>query len=140
MCKIADWIVFILLGITGVIDWKKRELPIWLLISMSIVVTILAICCRDVSVWYRLAGAALGIVFFIISRFTKEAIGYGDSWLILIMGVHLGIFRALQLLFAASFLAALFAVFYLWRRKWKRNETLPFIPFLAIAYIGVIFG
>ena len=140
MYKIADWVVFILLVVIGIIDWKKREIPIWLLLLMSVAVSFFATCCENVSIWYRLAGALFGGVFFLISKFTKEAIGYGDSWLILLLGVHLGILEALQLLFLASVLAAVFAVFYLWKRRWKRSATLPFAPFISIAYIGVMFG
>lgn len=140
MCEVANWIIFVLLGIAGVIDWKKREVPIWILISMSVTTIVFAICCDNVSICHRFAGVVLGVVFFTISKFTKEAVGYGDSWLMLIIGVHLGIFQALQLLFVASLLAAFFAIFYLWKRGWKRSETLPFVPFLVIAYIGVMFG
>lgn len=138
MCGLADWSVFVLLGLAGIIDWKKREVPIWLLVIMSVVILVFAMFCGDVDIWYRLAGALLGVVFFVISKFTKEAVGYGDSWLILLLGIHMGILEALQVLFAASLMAAIFAIFYLWRRRWKRSETLPFVPFLAIAYAGVI--
>ena len=138
MCRLADWCVLILLGIAGVMDWKKREVPVWLLILISAAVFPITICCNSVNIWYRLSGAALGLTFFLVSRVTKEAVGYADSWLILILGIHLGIFLALQVLFAASLMAAVVAVFYLWKRNWRRSETLPFIPFLVLAYIGVI--
>lgn len=140
MCEIADVIVFFMLAIAGLMDWKKKELPLWLLIGMSVCVVIFAACCKDTSLGYRLVGATLGVLFFLISKVTKEAVGYGDSWLILLLGVHLGISRALQVLFAASLLSAIFALFYLWVRKWRRNATLPFVPFLAIAYLGVMVG
>lgn len=140
MCQIGNWTVLILLGIVGVIDWKKREIPIGMLVIMGAAILFFGICCKDVSIWYRLSGAMLGVVFFLVSKFTKEAIGYGDSWLILLLGAHLGIFRVLQLLFAASLMSSIFAVFYLWKHRWKRNATLPFVPFLVIAYIGVVFA
>jgi leader peptidase (prepilin peptidase)/N-methyltransferase len=140
MCELAEWICFILLAIAAVIDWKKQEVPIWLLVFMSTTTIVFIIFCNDVNGWHRLAGAMLGSFFFVISKFTKEAVGYGDSWLMLILGVHFGFFRALQLLFIASVLAALFAIVCLWKCKWKRSATLPFVPFLAIAYIGVMYG
>ena len=140
MCQVANWFVLILLAVASVIDWRKREIPITLLFIMSAGITIFAIYCKDITIWYRLAGGALGMMLFVVSTVTKEAIGYGDSWLILLLGVQLGILRVLQLLFAASLLAVLFAVFYLWVRKWNRNATLPFVPFLTIAYLGVMFG
>ena len=140
MCQVANWFVLILLAVASVIVWRKREIPMSLLFIMSAGITIFAIYCKDITIWYRLAGGALGIMLFVVSTVTKEAIGYGDSWLILLLGVQLGIFRVLQLLFAASLLAVIFAVFYLWVRKWNRKATLPFVPFLTIAYLGVMFG
>lgn len=140
MCQVANWFVLILLAVASVIDWRKREIPMSLMFIMSAGITIFAIYCKDITIWYRLAGGALGMMLFVVSTVTKEAIGYGDSWLILLLGVQLGIFRVLQLLFTASLLAVLFAVFYLWVRKWNRDATLPFVPFLTIAYLGVMFG
>ena len=140
MCQVANWFVLIFLAVASVIDWRKREIPMSLLFIMSAGITIFAIYCKDITIWYRLAGGALGMMLFVVSTVTKEAIGYGDSWLILLLGVQLGIFRVLQLLFVASLLAVLFAVFYLWVRKWNRKATLPFVPFLTIAYLGVMFG
>ena len=140
MCQVANWFVLIFLAVASVIDWRKREIPMTLLFIKSAGSTIFAIYCKDITIWYRLAGGALGIMLFVVSTVTKEAIGYGDSWLILLLGVYLGIFRVLQLLFAASILAVLFAVFYLWVRKWNRKATLPVVPFLTIAYLGVMFG
>lgn len=140
MCKIADGVVWILLVVAGVMDWRKKELPLWFLGGMSLIISILALCCKDISLWQRVTGVCFGFVFFLISKVTKEAIGYGDSWLILLLGIHLGITGVLQVLFAASLFAAIYALFYLWVRKWNRNATLPFVPFLAVAYLGVLFG
>lgn len=139
MCKITDGIVFILLGIAGVVDWRKREIPMWLLAIMSVLILCFAVCCKNVGIWYRLAGVAFGIMFFVISKVTKEAVGYGDSWMILLLGAHLGILRALQVLFASSLISAVYALFYLWKHRWDKKATLPFVSFLAMAYIGVLF-
>ncbi len=140
MCRIAYDILLVLLGIGSVLDLKRREIPICLLLSMSVVVLFLAIFDKEVSNWYRLAGASFGAIFFGISKFTKEAVGYGDSWIILLLGIVLGIFEALQVLFVASLMAAVVGLFYLWIRKWKRSAALPFVPFLTLAYLGVMFG
>ena len=86
-----------------------------------------------------MGGIGIGILFFIVSKVTKEAIGYGDSWLILLLGLYLGASKVLQLLFAASLGAAVVSLFYLWKYHWKRNATLPFVPFLVLAYLGVMF-
>lgn len=138
MCEVVKWLIFAMLGMAGVIDAKKREIPLWLLIAMSVAVGGYTLCSWNTGMGYRLAGVGLGFFFFGVSKVTREAVGYGDSWVILLLGIQLGIMQTLQILFMASILAAVFAVFYLWRQNWDRNITLPFLPFLAISYIGVI--
>lgn len=136
MCKIADGAVLMMLIGLAVLDWRKKEIPVFLLIFMNVIVVIISIFCRTESVWSRVGGLAIGIVLLIISKCTREAIGYGDSWLILILGIYVGALRMLQILFAASLLSAVCSLFYLWKRHWKKKETIPFVPFLALAYLG----
>ena len=139
MCKIADWMVFALLAICSVSDWKKKTIPIIFLIMLSVVVAVFAILCHDgVSMRLRVSGAFIGLLFLLISKCTKEAIGYGDSWLILLLGIHMGSLRAVSVLFVASMLAGVASLFFLWKRGWKKHATLPFVPFLSISYLGAI--
>lgn len=136
MCKIADGAVLMMLIGLAVLDWRKKEIPVFLLIFMNVIVVGISIFCQTESVWSRVGGLAIGIVLLIISKCTREAIGYGDSWLILILGIYVGALRMLQILFAASLLSAVCSLFYLWKRHWKKKETIPFVPFLALAYLG----
>lgn len=138
MCRLADWSVFLLLLVCSVHDMKKKTIPLYLLLILSVMVVSFAFICRDVSVSARVAGAVLGLFFLLVSKFTKEAIGYGDSWMILLLGVYLGYLRTMNVLFGASLLAGGMSVFYLWRHRWKKNSTLPFIPFVTCSYLGVI--
>lgn len=139
MCEIANGIVFLLLCICSWCDWRKKEIPMHCLLLMTIVVGILAIVCPDKRLWSRLGGGALGVLFFLISKVTKEAIGYGDSWLILILGVQLGLSLVLQLLLLASLLAGVVSLFILLKKRWKKSATIPFVPFLLVGYLGVMF-
>lgn len=138
MREIADWFVFLLLGLCGWSDWRKRTMPLLLLIVMSVAIVVLVLAYRTDALWDCAGGGFIGILFFMISKCTKEAIGYGDSWLILLLGIYLGAFVLLQVLFAASSAAGICSLFYLWKHRWKRSETIPFVPFLTFAYIGVI--
>ena len=81
----------------------------------------------------------VGGVFLLASRWSKEVIGYGDSWLILLLGGYLGIRRVLLLLTIAFFLAGIFGLLGYVLRRLRRGSTIPFIPFLTVAYMGVIF-
>lgn len=138
MCKIADIVVLFVLGLCGISDWKKKTIPLIWILLLGAVILISVLICRDVGVRLRVSGGLLGGLFLLISKYTREAIGYGDSLLILLLGIYLGGLRVLEVLFWATTFAAITSVFCLWRRRWKRNATLPFVPFLSIAYLGVI--
>lgn len=138
MCKVADWIILALLGGCAISDWKRKEIPLYLLIVMSVDVLLLSICCGSQTVGSRIGGALIGVLLFVIGKFTKEAIGDGDSWLILLLGVYLGTIKLLQVLFAASLTAGIFSLFFLWTRRWKKSATIPFVPFLFVMYLGVM--
>lgn len=138
MCKIADWVILLLLGICSVSDAKKKTMPAVLLIVFSVTVVAFAWFDNAVSVRFRVGGILMGILFLLISKYTKEAVGYGDSWLILLLGIYLGYLQAFEVLFGASLLAGVVSVFFLWKRSWKKKATLPFVPFLTISYLGAM--
>ena len=138
MCQIENWVMFLLLVMCSVSDFKKKTMPAVLLIVFSITVLGFVIFGDSVGVRLRVGGAVLGILFLLISKCTKEAIGYGDSWLILLLGIQLGYLEAISVLFAASLLAAVASLFILWKCNWKRDTSLPFVPFLCISYLGAM--
>lgn len=138
MCEIADLLLAIFLLWSAYKDWKKREIPLALLLGMGVVAVGTWIFCDFAGVQQRLVGILVGGLFLIISKLTKEAIGYGDSLVILILGLHMGVFQMLQTLFLASVLAGGLSLFLLWRHKWSKSMTLPFLPFVAATYLGVM--
>ena len=85
-----------------------------------------------------IAGGASGALFVAVSRVTEEAFGYGDSILITVTGIFLGIWDLLSMLVIAFFLAAVFSGIMLSRKKYTRKSSFPFVPFLAAAYLGGI--
>ena len=102
------------------------------------------------NVWILGGGIAVGLCFLGISRLTGEGIGYGDSIMILLLGIYLGIWKLLIVLSGAFFLLALAAVvllsYYSIRgkgmaqgtvgmKKISRKYALPFYPFLTCGYI-----
>ena len=138
MCKIGDWIIFVLLGMCSASDVRKKTMPIVLLIVFSIVVGGFVLFDNAVEVTFRVGGLFMGILFLLISKCSKEAIGYGDSWLILLLGIHLGSLQAAGVLFVAAVLSGIVSLFFLWKYHWKRTATLPFVPFLSISYLGAM--
>ena len=80
----------------------------------------------------------MGLGFLAVSKVSGEALGYGDSILITILGIFLGFWNILSVLMAAFLLAAVFSAVMLARRGFTRKSSFPFVPFLAAAYIGAV--
>ena len=62
-----------------------------LLVIMSLFMVLLSLFFKRQGV-VRLGGVLIGIVFWLISKYSNETIGYGDSWIISLMGIYLVVF------------------------------------------------
>ena len=117
---------------TSVYDIKRRAIPV----SMLLVYSVVTVICSLGQI--GIGGALTGGCFFLVSRLTKEAIGYGDCWVITLFGIYLGAKDLIRLLFTASFFAAVVSLIWMWKQGWKREGSLPFVPFLTIGLLEVI--
>ncbi len=124
------------MGILAVMDIRKRRLSLLFLLCGVLFIIIQAFCGREIPPLSLAAGGAVGMFFLLVSRITGEAFGYGDSLLILIMGVFLGFWKILYLLMGAFSMAAVFSAAMLVKTRFNRKSSFPFVPFLAAAYIG----
>lgn len=132
------WILIFLVGCAW-FDLKTKTLPVWFLTTASVLLGLFRIWNwrNDTLLW--LGGAGIGILFFLISKCTKEAIGYGDSWIICFLGVYLGLWELLWLLGIAFTLSAMASVLFLMFHNYSGKCSIPFVPFLAISYVGVLY-
>lgn len=132
------WIlVGIYIGILAILDIKYQRISLRFLLGGSTVLLIMRSVVEPHNLFLSLAGAGIGSLFLLISYITKEAFGYADSILIILLGAVLGLWDVLELLFIAFFLSAGFAMIQMIRHHFSRKTAYPFIPFLAIAYVGV---
>ena len=116
----------------SICDWKRRTIPMKLLVAYT------AAACMCTGLHVKIGGLLIGVFFFAISWLTKEDIGYGDSWIITILGMYLGWKDLIRVLFLASFLACLVSLGIMWKRGWKKEGSIPFVPFLTIGLLGVL--
>lgn len=136
MCRVIEWAMAMLLVFLSYSDWKTKKVSV-LPLGLTMVLSMIACIFVDsVSVWQILGGLLIGLLFLGISKLTKEAVGYGDSWLILSLGIYVGATRLLEILCVASFLASIFSILYCMWHGWSKKHTLPYIPFITIAYLG----
>lgn len=85
-----------------------------------------------------LAGSVPGICCLFLSRLSHQQFGYGDSLIILLCGISLGITQGFRIVMNAFFLSGIWAVLCLIRRQAERNGEMPFVPFLFAGWLQTV--
>lgn len=138
MWTVSECICLWLLIIAAIRDIQVRKVSVYILLGSGILCILYHLTQRQMSIWIVLGGALVGAAFLIISKVTREGIGYGDSFGILVLGVFLGFWSILIVLSMAFFLLLVVLIPLLLRKKMSRTYTLPFLPFLAGGYLGFL--
>lgn len=125
----------ILLLAAGITDIRKRQ------ISRRWLILLLLVCCAVIplkeggGVVDAVGGLAIGLCAIGVSVATREQIGKGDGIVIAAVGIALGTRRCLLVVFTASFMMAIAAIFVLIFRKGGRQTRLPFLPAIFVGYV-----
>ena len=136
---ICQCIFLVYIAALAVMDFKYRKLPLKTLLSGLFIAAAGCLCGREISPVLLATGGCMGIVFLLISRVSGESFGYGDSILILIIGIFLGFWNLMYLLLGAFSMAAVFSAVMTIKHRFNRKSSFPFVPFLAAAYLGGMF-
>ena len=124
-----------ILTVLSVIDILTHFISVKILLVLNVCAVIYQGYTRRVDIWLIMGGICVGMILLLISKITHESIGYADSWLILILGIYLGLWELLEVLAGALFVLALASVLVLVMKRMSRKCVLPFIPFLAAGYL-----
>lgn len=140
MCpvRVCDIIFFVYQLVCSGYDIQTQTVPRWLLLVGSSMAAAMRIAGIGEGTWSYIWGALLGIVFFLISKYSGEAVGYADSWMIFVLGMYMGIWKLVASLGIAFLVAGIWGAGMMMLKKKKGKETFPFLPFLTVGYLGVI--
>ena len=133
------WIILIILFLYGIQDCCTHKLMIWPMPVLFAGGILYHIVTRECTILEILLGIALGAGMILLSRITRESIGYGDGGLMMVIGAYEGISRSIMILFFGLLYAAVFSIVMIVVRKWKRNQELPFVPFLFLGAVTTFF-
>ncbi len=130
-----QWIIlggFLLIG--TIQDIKYKALTPMICIAVAVMVAgMIFLNDRD---WMNcFLGLIPGIVVLLFAFFSRQAIGYGDGIVITILGFALGMKKGFCITLAAFLVASVVALSFLISQKAKRKTELPFVPFLAVAFM-----
>ena len=82
-----------------------------------------------------LYGMIPGILCLLVSKISGQALGYGDSILILLTGSSLGIQNCVGITIWAFLCSGLWALFLVGIKKADKKAEIPFVPFLMIGFV-----
>jgi len=135
MCEVEQIVGVLFLMISACHDFKTYKIPIWLLVIATMATLSIRVIYEG-DWWVYMAGLLLGGVFLLISKVTAEAFGYGDSALIMILGMLVGIWQVILVLIIAFATAAIFGAIVLIKKGMSKKQRFPFSPFLLIGFLG----
>lgn len=133
--EIVGWLLFLM--ICSWIDLRSRSLPTAVFIT-AVIGSGISIIAGGVEPILAAGGLIIGLLCLFFSRVTREGLGYGDSMLILFLGVGIGLWQIIGVLMIAFFSAAGYSACLLIFRRKNRHYAYPFVPFLLVGYLGVI--
>lgn len=135
----VEILLFCFLAVCAVFDGLQKQIPlavVWLGMAT-------AICLRmgGVMQGVSLSSTALslmpGVVFLLLGFVTREKVGYGDGWVLLMIGLFLDLPRCFLILLAGLLIESTVALVLLVFRKIRRDKEIPFCPFLLLG-MGVM--
>lgn len=144
LCKHSAVALFLLSVM--IIDWKTTLIPNKLVIALLGIGTLLLaiefILYRSTALQALLL-STVGllfclVLFYLLSRLTKNGISMGDVKLIAAMGWVLGISTTLFVVLIAMLLCTIVAIFLLLGKKKNKNDRVPFGPFMFLGYISLL--
>ena len=132
-------LLFIFLGICAVYDGLERTIPlsvVWLGIIAALVLHIQGL--GSSRTWQSAALSVIpGVMFWILSFVTHEKVGYGDGWMLTMIGLYMGLWTCFLILMVGLISSSLVVLILLMFRRVSKDYQLPFAPFLLFG-MGVV--
>lgn len=135
MWKVSQIICMGALAGMSVVDIRFRKVPAEILVLGGIGVIVYQFLFQTHDIYLIIGGALVGILFLFISKVTKEAVGYGDSLAILILGLYMGLWKLLELLTVTFSLFIPAGIICLLTGRLRKKASFPFYPFLTGGYL-----
>ena len=130
----VEILLFLFLAVCSVFDGLRKQIPlvvVWL--GMLTAVCLLANgIMEEQDVTAVLLSLIPGAGFFLLSFLTREKVGYGDGWVLLMIGLFSGFSRCFMILLIGLLLESAVAIILLALKKIQRDREIPFSPFLLL--------
>ena len=120
-------------------DLRRQEINLVLIGVGFISLFILSLIEGELHLWERAIGVSLGMILILLNKITRGQIGLGDGLILSVTGISMGYYINSILLVYSLFIAAIFSILYISKKRVDKKKTIPYIPFVFLVSIGVIF-
>jgi leader peptidase (prepilin peptidase)/N-methyltransferase len=137
-------LLFIVLGVMALYDRAHSYIPIvflFVFLGLTGVMFVLRLV-DEFSFWTTLSPLFVALPFFLVWVVTKgRGLGFGDVLLFLGVGAFFGSAQGLTVLLFSVWMGAIFGLVYkyLIKKEHSKETPIPFVPFIALAFIIVLF-
>lgn len=135
----VEFVLFLFLAVCAVFDGLYKQIPlivVWLGMLAAVCLQIYG-AMGETGIFAVAFSLVPGVGFFLLSFLSREKVGYGDGWVLLMIGLFLGIYRCFLILFVGLLAESVVAIVLLAFRKIQRDREIPFSPFLLLG-MGVV--
>lgn len=132
-------ILFLFLTVCALWDAMKKEVPLAVVWAGMITAVLLHVAgLMEKGNWFTLGISLLpGAMFWGISFMTREKVGYGDGWVLVMIGLFAGFSKCLQILLIGLVIESMVLLVLLAFHKVQKDGEVPFVPFLLLG-LGVV--
>lgn len=117
-------------------DMRTKTIRADLLLAPGLLAVLLNLAEKGTgAVTGMLMGLLPGILLFLLSLASRQAVGRGDALTVSLLGAALGLPEVFCILMLALLGSAFFSCLLLIMHRAAKHTALPFIPFLAAAYL-----
>lgn len=125
----------VLLGMLAIWDYRYRKVALMPLMAALLLGILNFFLYQPFPVNSILMAGGFGMGLCLLSWLTKGAIGMGDGFVSVLIGIYKGVSYFSVCLCIAFFLAALFSLLLLCFKRGAKKERIAFIPFLFFGYV-----
>ncbi len=136
----TDYLLWIYLVVNTISDIRTKKVNVLWSLLFAFGGIMLFVCSQEKDILSFIGGILTGIFLLFLAYVSKEAVGWGDGFVVTTVGIWLGFGRTLMILMGGLLLAAGYGLIKVMLKKADRKSELAFIPFFSLAYFLLYAG